>query len=221
MINTKKMYLLLWVVLTAFNTAHAQTQYVSDELEVTMRTGPANDRKIVAVLKSGTAVQVLDVDRDNGYSRVRGPGGKEGWVLSRYLMDDASAREQLLAAARQVTDLQRKNTDLQQELTQIDQLQATTDRLQRENSGLSTELDEIRKTASDTLSINEENKSLKEAISNLIREKDSIERENIALKDNTEQQWFIRGAGVILAGIVIGLIIPKIRWRRRRGWGEL
>lgn len=221
MTKTKKMCLLLWIALATSTMAHAQTQYVSDELEITMRTGPANDRKIVAVLKSGTAVEVLDVDRDNDYSRVRTAGGKEGWVLSRYLMDDASAREQLVAATRQVTDLQRQNTNLQQELTQIDQLQASVDSLKRENTGLSTELDEIRKAAADTLSINEENKSLKEAISNLIREKDSIEQENITLKDNTEQQWFIRGAGVVLAGIVIGLIIPKIRWRRRRGWGEL
>ena len=38
---------------------------------------------------------------------------------------------------------------------------------------------------------------------------------NEALKVHRDQQWFLTGAGTLLAGMVIGLIIPKIRWRRK------
>ncbi|HWQ94970.1 MAG TPA: SH3 domain-containing protein [Gammaproteobacteria bacterium] len=38
---------------------------------------------------------------------------------------------------------------------------------------------------------------------------------NEGLKVHRDQQWFLAGAGTLLAGMVIGLIIPKIRWRRK------
>lgn len=38
---------------------------------------------------------------------------------------------------------------------------------------------------------------------------------NAGLKTQRDQQWFLLGAGTLLAGMLIGLIIPKIRWRRK------
>ncbi|MDH3690480.1 MAG: TIGR04211 family SH3 domain-containing protein [Gammaproteobacteria bacterium] len=200
--------------------AFAQTRYVSDDLEITMRTGPAKDKKIVRILKSGTAVNVLDVDDGKGYSRVREPGGEEGWVLTRYLMGEPSAREQLTTVRQRMKELERENEKLEIELAQIDILQNTVDRLKQENNLQTEELKTIRQTAASTLSIDEENQTLKEAMSTLVREKDSLQAENQNLRNNSQQQWFVRGAGVVLLGIIIGLVIPKIRWRRRRGWGE-
>ena len=34
----------------------------------------------------------------------------------------------------------------------------------------------------------------------------------------TELDWSVV---FLLAGMILGFIIPKIRWKRRRGWGEL
>ncbi len=38
---------------------------------------------------------------------------------------------------------------------------------------------------------------------------------NKELKIYRDQQWFLVGVGTFLAGMLIGLIIPKIRWRRK------
>lgn len=38
---------------------------------------------------------------------------------------------------------------------------------------------------------------------------------NTELKAQRDQQWFLAGAGTLLAGMLIGLIVAKIRWRRK------
>src|SRR3569833_2253419 len=61
-------------------TATAETRYVCDELEVTLRTGQSTQHQIVRMVKSGTAVVVLATDANTGYTKVRTPSGAEGWV---------------------------------------------------------------------------------------------------------------------------------------------
>ena len=64
---------------------YAETRYVSDRLEVTMRSGKSTGYGIVRMLRSGTAVEILERDKKSGYSHVRTKSGKKGWVLSRFL----------------------------------------------------------------------------------------------------------------------------------------
>ena len=73
----------------------AETQYVSDQLEVTVRRGPTLSHAVLRMLKSGAAVEVLEVDAASGHTRVKTSAGTEGWILSRYLSAEPTARMQL------------------------------------------------------------------------------------------------------------------------------
>ena len=46
----------------------------------------------------------------------------------------------------------------------------------------------------------------------------TVQQENESLKDRTARDWFMVGAAVVLLGIIIGLIIPKIRFRKKSSW---
>ena len=85
-------------LLLATNVAAAQTRYVTDIFEITLRSGKSTQNEIVRMLPSGTALEVIETDAKSGYTRVRTPSGKDGWVLSRYLMDLPSARARLSGA---------------------------------------------------------------------------------------------------------------------------
>ena len=74
------------------SAAHAESAWVSDEFEITLRSGPSTSNAIQLMLKSGTELEVLERDRESGYARVRTGGGTEGWVLTRYLMNEPAAR---------------------------------------------------------------------------------------------------------------------------------
>ena len=75
--------------------ALAEVRYVSDTLEITMRSGKGTSYGITRMLRSGTRVEVLEEDKKTGYTHVRTAGGKEGWVLSRFLMKGQAARDRL------------------------------------------------------------------------------------------------------------------------------
>ena len=83
---------------------------------------------------------------------------------------------------------------------------------------LSQELEEIRRTASSALAIDAENDELKSRIVAYERQAQTLQQENEGLKDRTARDWFMVGAGVVILGMVIGLIIPRIRWRKKSSW---
>ena len=50
---------------------------------------------------------------------------------------------------------------------------------------------------------------------------ESTELKKAGLKDRTARDWFMVGAGVVILGMIIGLIIPRIRWRKKSSWDSL
>ena len=77
--------------------AIGQSLYVSDELVITVRSGPATTNPILTNLRAGDRVEVLEVDQEIGYSLIRAADGMEGWVVSRYLTEQPIARDRLAA----------------------------------------------------------------------------------------------------------------------------
>lgn len=203
-------------------TALAETLYVSDRLEVTMRKGKSTGHNIVRMLRSGTPVEVLGKDKKSGYTHVRTQSGKEGWVLSRFLMQGRAARAQLSTAEKKLAGLELENRKL---VTTMQVLEAEKSRLAKERRSLdgehrkvSQELSEIKRTASSALTIDSENKTLKSQLVSLERELQTTKQENESLKDRTARDWFMVGGGVVLLGVIIGLIIPRMRWRKKSNW---
>ena len=97
--------------------------YVTDQFEITMRRSPsAGNTAIVRVLESGTPLTVVERDAGNGWSRVRlTTSDTEGYVLTRYLMDEPSARSQLAALQARVATLRNESGDQGRELDDLRQ----------------------------------------------------------------------------------------------------
>ncbi|MDT8387746.1 MAG: TIGR04211 family SH3 domain-containing protein [Thiogranum sp.] len=221
----KLIILAISLTLALVGGAAAETLYVSDELEIQMRTGKGNQYRILRMLPSGTQLEVLESDKEEGYSKVRAPGGVEGWVLTRFLMQQPAAREKLAAAEKKVARLELENRKLKASFDEAQEARGSTEKergaLDRQNRQLNQELEEIRRTASSALAIDAENKELKSGIVAYERQLQTLQQENTGLKDRTARDWFMVGAGVVLLGMVIGLIIPRIRWRKKSSWDTL
>lgn len=203
--------------------AHAETIYVSDRLEASLRRGAGLEFKVIRMVRSGDALEVLETDQAKGYTKVRASNGTEGWILTRYLMDETAARDRLAATVEENTQLRDTISELE---TQIASLQETStqqaariDTLQSDKSTLDEELTGIREATADVMAIKRENQTLASQVETLNQEKEELAKENRIYEDNTRQDWFIRGAAVVIAGILIGLILPTLR--RRKRWGDL
>ena len=188
-----------------------------------MRRGPTLQNAIVRVLTSGTAVEEVERDEESGYSRIRTSGGAEGYVLTRFLMAEPSARSQLAALRERLTALRDQSGGQGRELDDLRQQSAaqkrTIEALEAEKSRLETELAQIRRTAADTLRINADNTSLRESLSAAEINLATLEQENDRLARRREQNWFLIGAAVLALGIILGIIAPRLSSARRNRYG--
>ena len=199
--------------------AQAEPAWVSDQFEIMLRSGPSTSNAIQLQVTSGTRLEVLERDADSGYSRVRTTGGTEGWVLTRYLMREPSAREQLQTLTSQLTSANSRGSSLDSQLTAIrSEYDSANDRigqLEREKSAVEQELAEIQRTAANVLAINDQNKALMDQLAAAQIRADTLEQENRELTSQTTRYWFMTGALVLLVGIILGIWLPRVRWQRR------
>ena len=209
---------LLSVLLFA-GAAGAESAWVSDQFEITLRSGPSTSNAIELMLDSGTKLEILERDPESGYSRVRTTGGTEGYVLTRYLMNEPAAREQLASLTSQLTNEASRGSSLNSQLSAIrSQYESATgqiETLEREKSDLEEELAEIKRTAANVLSINNQNKQLREQLASEEIRVATLEQENRELTSQTTRYWFMSGALVLVVGMILGLWLPRIRWQRR------
>jgi len=205
-------------VLFSFAAA-AEDAWISDQFEVMLRTGPSTSNAIERMLPSGTALEVLETDTEAGYSRVRTTAGTEGWVLSRYLMSEASAREQLARLTGQLTSANSAGSSLTSQLDAVKgEYDTATGRiaaLERDKRGLEQELADIKRTAANVLSIDKQNKELRDQLATTEIEVGTLEQQNRELTGQTTRYWFMTGALVLSVGIILGLWLPRIRWQKR------
>lgn len=223
-LNIFDLSILLVVAIATSNNAVAATRYITDEFEVTMRSGTSTANEILRMLKSGAAVSVLEEDVDTNYSLIETAAGKKGYVLSRYLVDSPSSKYQLEELRVKASEQQEANALLQSEM---EKLQSSLEIEQSDSGSLKTallatenELSRVKNAAANALSIVDKNKELKTRVSQLAKQNSILSEENAALKDSSNMDWFIRGAGVSLIAFVLGILITRIRWRKQDSWGS-
>lgn len=220
-----KKTVIFFLISVATTATYAETRYITDRLEVTMRSGESNQYKILRMLGSGTALELLQTNSESGYSQVRTAEGAQGWVITRYLERQSSARVRLATAEKQLSRIKSENQKLSEKLSQFTQenrqLRTASSKLNTENEKQSQEVTRIRAISANALVLNNENSALRKQSRQLERSHQALQLENDSLKDRSDRDWFIVGGGVILLGMVIGLIIPKIRWRKKSEWSSL
>ena len=203
-------------------TAIGQTRYVSDQLVITVRSGPSTDNTIMANLRSGDAVDVLQDDGEAGYSRVRAENGIEGWVLSRYLVAIPVSQDRLVITERDLAEAQVRIAMLESSVaTLTEELEVTGQRraeAETANAALTIDLADIREASQNVLSVRDDNENLRRSLNARNGEVDQLRIENELLDSRSTRDWFLAGAGVLFAGIVVGLVAPRLRRRRRSRW---
>lgn len=214
--------LLILVLLSISTLANAETRYIKDEIKVNLRSGQSNEYRITRNLLNGDKVELLESNPDTGYSRVRLPSGTEGWVSSKYLTETPSAQDQLAAALARIAELEAANSSLKSGSSTLTSSHSTLEtdykKLLEDHKKLALTEQEIRQKASSTLAIDHMNQQLKEKLLDMQRHMQVLEQDNAAMKDSTQLDWFIRGAGVLLGGVILGLVLPRIRVRKRANW---
>jgi len=202
----------------------AGVKYVTDIFEVTMRSGTTTSNSIVRLLRSGESVTILEEDPVSQYSMVETDDGKQGYVLSRFLTNDPAARETLQDLLGKYESQQLMVGEQQAEIDQLKQAllqeQSDSEALKITLRASEQEFSEVRDAAQNTLNILEQNKRLQTVVDQLREEKTVLSETNAELSDSTQIDWFVRGAAVSLFAFIIGVLVTRIRWRKKDSWGS-
>jgi len=209
------------LLLLLTTVAAAETRYVDDHLVITLRTGKANTYQILRTLPSGSALELLEEDGE--YSHVRTREGIEGWVLTQYLIKTPVARELLARAEQQLAKLRGEQQQLQQQLAALkgdkNALEKEHRSLGGETDKLRSELEQLREVAARPIELAQENDSLRDKLERSQRELQQVQAENSELQERSQRDWFLTGAGVLFGGILLGVLLPRLR-RKKRGMFE-
>jgi SH3 domain protein len=217
----KTLSMMLLVILGVFAIAQqtwAAEAYVTDSFQITLRTGPSTDNKIVAMLSSGSPVDVLGTQDEWSQVKVL-DDDKEGWVISRYLITRLPWEVQAGKLQEQVASLNAKLNRLERDLVgESQQRQGFEEELKQktgELEALNKEYLELKKGAGGYLKLKTlyeaSDKSLKAAQSELSK----VTEENKKLRSSQENRWFLSGALVLLCGLLIGVIAGRQQRKRR------
>ena len=204
------------------STAFAKTQYVTDVLYVTLREGAGDDFKIIKVLRSGVKMEILQEGDKDGFSFVRTEAGDEGWIRNRYLVDEPIARIKLETIEQQTSKISEENDSLKQEVTKykkaVIEADKETKRLSSKNQSLEMENQKLKEISAKPIELAKKNQELTQKNKQIEQELQQLQAESSRASESSNRNWFLTGGGVLLAGLILGLVLPNLKLRRRKDW---
>lgn len=194
-------------------------RYIRDWIAVPLLANSAPDSKTVhAGLTSGTAVTVLETNEATGYSRVRTREGAVGWLATRYLSDEPSARFQLEQANAELQELRALKTQLAALPTDLRTASQQLIDARTENSRLQQELADSRRTPSEAAEISAENNRLRSTNEDLQQQLSNRDIELQTLRGDTSQRQFRDGGLAVVAGMLLIAIVRRLWPKKRSEW---
>ena len=163
--------------------------FISEDLYVFLHRGPSSQFKIVGTLTAGTPITVTARNDDSGYAEVSDDQGKSGWVETRFLSDSVSRRARLEEVERDLKQVQQSHEGAGAKLASYEE--------------------EVRRLKTD-------NDKLKSKNGLLESEVKRTQNELAASDQDSQMTWFRNGAVVLGAGLLLGLLIPRLSIPRRR-----
>ncbi|MDT8379506.1 MAG: TIGR04211 family SH3 domain-containing protein [Desulfotignum sp.] len=182
------------------SVAAAQEVYVSGITKITMRTGPGIEHKIVAMLETGTRLDILEYKSD--WSLVQMDNQKQGWVLTRFLTEEKPLTflvEKLRKENARLTSVLEKSEKHNQELAEKNTTLADIEK----------KYQELKQASADFLKLNEKYRTLVQ-LSEEQAQQISLLKGNL---NNESILWFLSGAGVFIVGLILGLSTRKKKRR--------
>lgn len=206
----KKIFLVF--LLTINSSSFAAFVYITDEVDIPIRSSKSFNDNIMRSAPSGAKLKILKTDSD-GWTKIK-LESTTGWVISRYLTNNPPARIELqklkinnsankILLKKQSLSIKRLEDDLQNlgkknATNKISALKANAEKRH------------IEKTYQESLKIIYENDRLTQKNLNLQSEIALLKISNKSQIENTNRTWFLYGGILALIGIILGFIVSRI-----------
>jgi len=161
--------------------------YISDDLFIYMHSGAGNNYRIVGSINSGIQIK-LTGKSENNYTEIIDDKNRTVWVESKYVSAKPGLRFVIAELNERLANTTSNSDSMSQELTQA---RNSIEVLSSEKSQLNEEISQLNKILVTTQS--------------KLKDQDT----------NIKKEWFFNGAIVLVIGLLLGLIIPRLSVRRK------
>ncbi|MFP5384195.1 MAG: TIGR04211 family SH3 domain-containing protein [Gammaproteobacteria bacterium] len=214
--------LLLPALLLIAGTAAAETQYITDQLSVTLRANPVGDAKAVgSPLVSGNPVDVLQRSPDGKWVRVRFQQ-VEGWLPANQLQATQGARDRLQELQSRFDAASREQGGAREQLQAAEAdrqaLRATLAQVQGERDAALQQLGDLKIGAAGPQQISAANQALNQRITELKIDNEKLAAEAARLADDQRADFLLYGALIVFGGMLAGWLTARQSGRRSSGW---
>jgi SH3 domain protein len=198
-----------------YNSAYAETMYVSDVLKLMVRADKGTSEKIIAIIQSGQTVEVLQPEDE--WALVQLDDGKEGWVLTRYLTSKITNNVKLQWLQKkhktltvQAATLLEGNTKLKEENKEF---KSELNKVQKKAEELKLSYETLKTESADYIKLKSKYTKAVSQLDEFTEKSELLEKALTKLEFRRTIRWFLAGAGVLLLGFLIGF---STRRQRRR-----
>ncbi len=212
--------LLLLSLLLATAAQAQDIRYVSDKQFVPLRSGAGSDYRVThRGIPSGTRLKVARTSGDKLWVEITTDRGTTGWIRTQYLMQDVPAQTKVDAAIARAEKATQKSAALATELETLQTERVELiNQLSSNDSELGTvseQLTQLKQISGNAVQLDIDNRQLVENTENLRSEVEMLKAENLRLQDKLESEDFLNGALAVLLGVIIALVAPRLRPKRR------
>jgi len=178
---------LTFPLLAEETAANFASGYISDDLFIYVHSGAGNNYRILGSINSGTEVKVTGKELNN-YSEIIDEKNRTVWVETKYVSLKPGLRFVIAELNEKLANTTSNTDSMSVELAEA---KNTIEKLNSEKSQLNNEISQLNKTLFTTQS--------------KLKDQDT----------NIKKEWFYNGAIVLVIGLVLGLIIPRLGGRRK------
>ena len=208
---------LLGLVASVPLVAFAETAYITEKLEIPVRSGESREYRIIRYLQAGAQVEMLQT-YESGYTKIRDERGREGFVLGRYLVDRAPsfviAGRLETEVAKQRETIKRLEQDIEALTAQNKSSNESVKMAKDQLAEKEVELKEFLAAAGDSITLRNRLVALETERQVLLADNETLRAEKLAARDDSFKSWFALGAVTLAVGWFVGLLMPRVRRSR-------
>jgi SH3 domain protein len=190
----------------------AKTMFITDRIEVGVRSGIGIEQKFVASVKTGERVEVLEGDQN--WTKVKLPNGAVGWVATRFLVDQVrTATTPDPKTQEEIKGVKDQNLAL---LKQLEGYKQEREKLLKENEEGGKALQDLQQEKQNraTPELNQlkaRNDQLEKQINEWKQQLTSNQQRGKNQQLNEQIWWFLSGSGVLFIGLIFGWLASRGR----------
>ena len=195
----------------------AKTMFITDRIELSLRSGIGLEYRALTMVKTGDRVEVLEGDKN--WSKVKLPNGTTGWINTCFLVDqvkmvpppDPKLQEDLRGIKETSQNLVREKEILIQEknrlLKELEEAKNLPQTLNQENN---------KRNSPELSALKTKNEQLEKEVAQYKNQIDHFDQKEKAGRNEEQIKWFLIGSVVLVVGLLLGWFLSRGRRKTHR-----